>query len=74
MTYSILAHLGVTSTVAHTDADYVAIACRLAADPALRAEVAATIRERLAATTLADPVHYTRCLESALRRAVVERT
>ena len=28
--YSLLAHLGVTDTVAHTDEDYVAIACRLA--------------------------------------------
>ena len=30
MTWSLLAHLGVTDTAAATDADYVAIACRLA--------------------------------------------
>jgi len=74
MTFSILAHLGVTSTVAHTDADYVAIACRLAFEPAWRAEVATTIRQHLAASPLADPAHYTRCLEDALRRAVAART
>ena len=71
MTFSILAHLGITTTVARTDADYIAIACRLATDQAWRADVAATIRQRVAATPLADLSHYTRSLEDALRRAVV---
>jgi protein O-GlcNAc transferase len=70
MAYSILAHLGVTDTVAHSDAEYVAIACRLAADPAWRVEVSGAIRRQFAATALADPAHYARCLEDALRRAV----
>jgi protein O-GlcNAc transferase len=70
MSYSILAHLGVTATVAHTDADYVAIACRLATDPTWRAEVSAAILRQLAIVALSDPRHYARCLEDALQRAV----
>jgi predicted O-linked N-acetylglucosamine transferase (SPINDLY family) len=73
MSYSILAHLGVTATVAHTDAEYVAIACRLATDPAWRAEVSATIRRQFATVPLADPGHYARCLEDALQRAATAR-
>ncbi len=70
MAYSILAHLGVTGTVAHSDDEYVAIACRLAADPSWRAEVSAAIRRQFAAVPLADPRHYARCLEDALHQAV----
>jgi predicted O-linked N-acetylglucosamine transferase (SPINDLY family) len=70
MSYSILAHLGVTATVAGSDEEYVAIACRLALEPAWRAEVSAAIARQFAATPLADPRHYTRCLEAALREAV----
>jgi predicted O-linked N-acetylglucosamine transferase (SPINDLY family) len=70
MSYSILAHLGITETVAATDEDYVDIACRLATDPAWRAEVSAAIARQFAATPLADPHHYIRCFEAALREAV----
>jgi len=70
MAYSILAHLGVTGTVAHTDAEYVAVACRLAADPGWRGEISAAIRRQFATVPLADPRHYARCLEDALQRAV----
>ena len=73
MSYSILAHLGITATVAHTDADYVTIACRLATDPAWRADVSAAILRQLATTSLADPRHYARCLEDALQRAVTTK-
>ena len=73
MTYSILAHLGVTATVAHSDAEYVAIACRLATDPVWRADISASIRRQFATVRLADPSHYTRCLEDALEHAVVQK-
>ena len=74
MSYSILAHLGLTTTVAYTDAEYVVIACRLATDPAWRAELGAAIRREFATVPLADPRHYARCLEDALQRAVAAKT
>ena len=70
MTWSLLAHLGVTDTVARTDAEYVEIACRLARDASWRAAVRAAIAERLPSSGLADFDAYTRALESALERAV----
>ncbi len=70
MSYSILSHLGLAATVAATDDEYVAIACRLALDPAWRADCAAEIRAAFAASPVADPAHYTRCLEAALAEAV----
>ena len=70
MTYSLLAHLGVTDTVAATDEDYVAIACRLAGDAPWRAGIAAAIAARLPASGLADLELYTRALESAYLRAL----
>ncbi len=57
-----------------TDAEYVAIACRLATDPAWRAKVGAAIRRQFATVPLADPRHYARCLEDALQRAVAAKT
>ncbi len=38
VTYSLLAHLGVTATVAHSDEEYVALACRIAQDAAVARE------------------------------------
>ena len=70
MTYSLLAHLGVTDTVADSDEDYVAIACRLAGDPSWRASVSAAIAARLPSSGLADLDRYTRSLEDAYERAV----
>jgi predicted O-linked N-acetylglucosamine transferase (SPINDLY family) len=70
MTYSLLAHLGVTDTVARADEEYVAIACRLASDAAWRAGIAAAIAARLPASGLADLDLYTRALESAYLRAL----
>ena len=70
MTYSLLAHLGVTATVAHNDDDYVAIAVRLARDRPWRDAVAAEIVAALPASGLADADRYTRSLESAYERAL----
>jgi predicted O-linked N-acetylglucosamine transferase (SPINDLY family) len=70
MTWSLLAHLGVTDTAARSDEDYVAIACRIARDSAWRAELAAAIRDKLPASGLADFDRYVRSLEDAYERAV----
>jgi predicted O-linked N-acetylglucosamine transferase (SPINDLY family) len=70
MTYSLLAHLGVTETVASTDEDYVAIACRLADNAAYRAAIATAIVTRLAPSGMADFKAYTRALEAAYERAL----
>ena len=73
MTYSLLTHLGVTATVARSDEEYVAIACRLAQDAAWRAEIAAAIAARLPQSGLADFDRYTRSLEAAYEHAVALR-
>ena len=70
MTYSLLAHLGVTATVADNDDDYVAIAVRLARDRPWRDAVAAEILAALPVSGLADADRYTRSLESAYERAL----
>lgn len=74
MTWSLLAHLGVTDTAARTDDDYVAIAVRLARDADWRAAISAAIAERLPSSGLADFDRYTRALELALTQAIVLRT
>jgi predicted O-linked N-acetylglucosamine transferase (SPINDLY family) len=70
MTYSLLAHLGVTDTVAESDEQYVAIACRLAQDAAWRSSVAHAIETKLPQSGLDDLDRYTRSLEAAYERAV----
>ena len=60
-------------TVATTDDEYVAIACRLANDAAYRASLAARIRERIPASGIADPARYARQLEQAYREAMQSR-
>jgi protein O-GlcNAc transferase len=70
MSWSLLAHLGVTDTAAQTDAEYVAIACRLAADARWRAAIRNAIEARLPESGLADPDRYTRALEAAYERAL----
>jgi len=74
MTYSLLAHLGVTATVAHNDDDYVAIAVRLARDRRWRDAVAAEILAALPISGLADADGYTRSLEGAYERALAQKT
>ena len=60
VTYSLLAHLGVTATVAHSDEEYVALGCRIAQDAQWRASIASAIVERLPASGLADPARHAR--------------
>ncbi|HTS21483.1 MAG TPA: tetratricopeptide repeat protein [Casimicrobiaceae bacterium] len=72
--WSLLAHLGVTDTAAHSDAQYVEIACRLADDALWRSEIAAAIAARLPRSGLADFECYTRALEAAYERAVAARS
>jgi predicted O-linked N-acetylglucosamine transferase (SPINDLY family) len=70
MGLSLLAHLGVTETVAHSDAEYVAMACRLANDAAWRSEVAAKIVDKFAHSDIADTRRYAACLEDVYARAL----
>jgi protein O-GlcNAc transferase len=70
MTWSLLAHLGVTETAAYSDDDYVAIACRLAQDATWRASVATEIATKLPQSGVADLDRYTRSLEAAYERAI----
>ena len=70
MGLSLLTHLGVTETVAHSDAEYVAMACRLANDAAWRSEVATKIVDKFAHSDIADTRRYAVCLEDAYARAL----
>ncbi len=70
MTWSLLAHLGVTDTVAQSAAAYVDLACRLANEPAWRATIAGRIASRLPQSGLADFDQYTRALEAAYESAL----
>jgi predicted O-linked N-acetylglucosamine transferase (SPINDLY family) len=72
-TYSILANLGVTATVAHGGREYADIAVRLATDPAFMAEVRAAVRANLQASVLTDIDAHARHLEAAYLRAIAER-
>jgi predicted O-linked N-acetylglucosamine transferase (SPINDLY family) len=71
--YSILANLGVTETIAHTGGDYVAIAVRLATDSAFMQAVRERIAAGLAHSPLTDMEAHTRHLEAAYLRAVEAR-
>jgi predicted O-linked N-acetylglucosamine transferase (SPINDLY family) len=70
MGLSLLSHLGVTDTVAHGDAEYVAIACRLADDAAWRLGVATKIADKFRRSDIADTRRYAACLENAYVRAM----
>ena len=72
--YSILMNLGVEATTAATGNDYVAIAVRLADDPAFRAAVRAAIARGLAGSPLVDMAQHTRNLEAAYLRALGQRS
>ncbi|MGH8802381.1 MAG: tetratricopeptide repeat protein, partial [Casimicrobiaceae bacterium] len=61
--YSILANLGVTATIARTGPEYVEIAERLADDPAFMRTVRENIRAAIAHSTLTDMEAHTRNLE-----------
>ena len=72
-TYSILANLGVTQTVAASGPQYVDLAARLAEDTAFAAEVKAAIRAGLARSPLTDMPRHTRALEAAYEAALAQK-
>jgi predicted O-linked N-acetylglucosamine transferase (SPINDLY family) len=71
--YSMLANLGVTQTIAHTGGDYVAIAARLAREPAFMREVRDRIASALASSPLTNVEAHTRHLEAAYVQALAQR-
>ena len=71
--FSILANLGVTETIAQTGGDYVDIAVRLATDRDFMRVVRERIADRLRASPLTDMAAHTRNLEAAYVRAVEAR-
>ena len=71
--FSILANLGVTETIAQTGGDYVNIAVRLATDRDFMRAVRERIADRLCASALTDMVAHTRNLEAAYVRALEVR-
>ena len=68
--FSILKNLGVESTIAHDERDFVAIALRLARDGAFRARVKEEIGAGLQQSPLVDMDAYVRHLEAAYVRAL----
>jgi predicted O-linked N-acetylglucosamine transferase (SPINDLY family) len=71
--YSILANLRVTQTVAQSSSEYVDIAVRLATDSAFAAEVRAAVRAGIASSPLTDMRAHTRNLERAYIEALRQR-
>ncbi len=71
--YSILANLGVTATVAQTEREYVEIAARLAADAAFMRDVRDAILAGRARSPLTDQVAHARALERAYLSALAAR-
>jgi predicted O-linked N-acetylglucosamine transferase (SPINDLY family) len=70
MGYSILMHLGLTQTIAHTDDGYVELAARLALDRGFRDDVRAAVERAFADPAVTDPARYARSLEAAYERAI----
>ena len=70
--YSILANLGVTDTVASTGGEYVDIAVRLSIDRAFAGDLRARIRRAIAGSALTDMPRYARNLENAEQRRRIE--
>jgi predicted O-linked N-acetylglucosamine transferase (SPINDLY family) len=65
---SILRNLGLPELVASSAAEYVRIAAELAGDGQRRAELRATLRERMEKTVLMDEVRFARGIEAAYRK------
>ncbi|MEO8739936.1 MAG: tetratricopeptide repeat protein [Casimicrobiaceae bacterium] len=70
--YSILANLGVTQTIAASGSEYVDIAVRLATDPAFRANVRAAITNGIRHSMLTDMPAHARALEAAYVSALAK--
>jgi predicted O-linked N-acetylglucosamine transferase (SPINDLY family) len=66
---SLLSTLGLTGCIAETHAEYVAIAQRLAGDPARLAALRASLRDRMRRSPLMDGARFTRNLEALYRQA-----
>jgi hypothetical protein len=66
---SLLNTLGLTECIANTQAEYVAIAQRLAGDPARLGALRASLRERMRGSRLMDGARFTRNLEALYRQA-----
>ncbi len=71
--YSILVNLGVTDTIAHTEAEYVDIAARLAGDAQLMRSTRDAIARGIAHSALTDMPSHTRNLERAYLSALAQR-
>jgi protein O-GlcNAc transferase len=65
---SMLSNLGLTELVAHTPAEFVHIAGRLASDLPRLAQLRATLRQRMQQSSLMDAPHFARSIEAAYRR------
>ncbi len=61
---SLLTHVGLPEWIAQTPADYLRIAREATLDPARRAALRATLRERMRKSPLCDAVGFTRQLEN----------
>ena len=72
MTASVLTRMGLEDLVAQTPAEYVRIAAALAAERVRRAELRATLRDRMLASPLCDGAAFTRGLEQAYEGLVRE--
>ncbi|MES2932283.1 MAG: tetratricopeptide repeat protein, partial [Pseudomonadota bacterium] len=68
-TYSILMNLGVTETIAHSEAEYIDLACRLASDAVWRQSVVQHIQRGMLDSPLVDIDAHVKNLEDAYRRA-----
>ncbi|MHB8496166.1 MAG: O-linked N-acetylglucosamine transferase family protein [Casimicrobiaceae bacterium] len=71
--YSILVNLGVTGTIAHTAAEYMDIAARLAGDAQLMRSTREAIARGVAHSALTDMPSHTRNLERAYLSALAQR-
>lgn len=70
---SLLTQVGLEDLIAADVEDYIHIAAGLAADPALRAVLRSTLRERMASSPLCDGPGFTRRLEAVYRRMSVSK-
>ena len=68
--FSVLSNLGVTSTIAYSPEEYIALAQRLASDAEFYATVQADIRSGIANSTFTDVAAHTRNLETAYQYAL----
>lgn len=66
--HSLLHAVGLDDLVAHSNDEYVRIACELARDPDRLAALRSSLRARMTGSTLCDPSRFTRSLEDAYRQ------